>query len=530
MIKSLKKKLTISSLFLAYILAGSFLSVTTGITSDEYHEQKNWIVNLSAIKDFIYTGEYDSFLEYWDRYHGIAFQLISQPIQFFIKDFITNINNVTDYGGLLISKHFVVFLTFAGSGIFFYLILLKITKDENISLISTTIYLLYPYLFGHAQFNPKDIPFLSFWLITTYFSLKVFEDLFQEIKIGFKSIIIFSLSTAFLISIRIAGFLIFVQFFISLLIYLERKKISFYSFLKRNYKNIIFFAATFLIFVILFSPIFWHNPIEIINSIKWMGKYPQNVSTLTNGSLLYSLHLPSSYYFIWLFFKLPILILIGYCLFPLVESKIFKDDIITIYYGTITISVPIIIVLFILRDVAVYDELRHLLFIFPLIFITGLTNIFYFIKKKFLLPILSFVIIFFLSENIFLNPYQYTWLNSFAKFGNIEKNFEVDYWGVNNKNISKKIINYVEENNIEKSIDIYSDIYLKEFLIPQGFNGYFGDYTQVDDAKLKPFIAHKTQRNVRRSDPKDCKLIWKENLNYTFYKKNINVSSLWLCD
>ena len=130
----------------------------------------------------------------------------------------------------------------------------------------------------------------------------------------------------------------------------------------------------------------------------------------------------------------------------------------------------------------------------------------------------------------FLNPYQYTWLNSFAKFGNIEKNFEVDYWGVNNKNISKKIVNYVEENNIEKSIDIYSDIYLKEFLIPQGFNGYIGDYTQVDDAKLKPFIAHKTQRNVRRSDPKDCELIWKENLNYTFYKKNINVSSLWLCD
>ena len=35
--------------------------------------------------------------------------------------------------------------------------------------------------------------------------------------------------------------------------------------------------------------------------------------------------------------------------------------------------------------------------------------------------------IFFISENYFLNPYQYTWLNSFAKFKKIEKNFEVDY-------------------------------------------------------------------------------------------------------
>ena len=110
MIKSLNKKFIILSLFLAYILIGSFLSITTGITSDEYHEQKNWLVNLSAIKDFIYTGEYESFLEYWDRYHGIGFQLISQPIQFLIKDFVTNINNITDYGGLLVSKHFVVFL------------------------------------------------------------------------------------------------------------------------------------------------------------------------------------------------------------------------------------------------------------------------------------------------------------------------------------------------------------------------------------------------------------------------------------
>ena len=95
MIKSLNKKFIILSLFLAYILIGSFLSITTGITSDEYHEQKNWLVNLSAIKEFIYTGKYESFLDYWDRYHWVAFQLISQPIQFLIKDFVANINNVT---------------------------------------------------------------------------------------------------------------------------------------------------------------------------------------------------------------------------------------------------------------------------------------------------------------------------------------------------------------------------------------------------------------------------------------------------
>ena len=149
MISSSNKKKISLTIFFIYFCIGSYLSLTNGITSDEYHEQSNWLVNLSAAKEFISTGQYESFLKYWDRYHGIAFHLISQPIQFFIKDIVTQINDVSEFGGLLISKHFVVFLIFCVSGIFFYLILLKITKDESISILSTAMYLLYPYLFGH---------------------------------------------------------------------------------------------------------------------------------------------------------------------------------------------------------------------------------------------------------------------------------------------------------------------------------------------------------------------------------------------
>ena len=89
------------------------MSLTNGITSDEYHEQNNWIINLSAAKEFFATGKYENFLSYWDRYHGIAFHLISQPIQFFIKDLVINLNNVSEFGGLLISKHFVFLVFFS---------------------------------------------------------------------------------------------------------------------------------------------------------------------------------------------------------------------------------------------------------------------------------------------------------------------------------------------------------------------------------------------------------------------------------
>ena len=529
MIRNLNKKYLFISTLLIYFFIGSYLSLTTGISSDEYHEQSNWIINLSAIKEFLSTGQYDSFLTYWDRYHGIAFHLISQPIQFLLRDIVIDLNGVSEYGAQLIAKHIVVFFIFCVSGVFFYFIMLKITKNENISFISSLIYLLYPYLFGHAQFNPKDIPFMSFWLICSYLSLRVFENLYTRKALGIKNLIILSFLTSFLISIRIVGFLILIQYLITLLIYLEKSKKTFLIFIKENFRNILIVLVSLFLFIIILNPIFWHNPIEIINSLKWMGKYPQNIGTLTNGSLMYSLSLPSSYYFIWLFFKLPILVIVGYCLFPLVERRVFRDDIVTIYYGTIIISVPLILVIFILKDVAIYDELRHLLFIFPLIFITSLSNIYYFLKKKILYLALFLMTGFLISENFLLNPYQYTWLNSFAKIKKIEKNFEVDYWGLSNKNIQKKIIEYVENKDIDKSICVYGDFYVKEFLKPQNFSCLML-YTQVDEAKVRPFLAYKNLRNVRRSDPKDCKLIWNETFKYTFYNKKVSAGTLWYCD
>ena len=183
MIKSIKKNYLIYFFFLIYFFIGSYLSLTSGISSDEYHEQKNWLVNLTAAKQFIQTGDYNELINYWDKYHGIAFQFISQPIQYLIKDFVTDLNYVSNYGGLLLSKHFVVFSIFCLSGVFFYLITFKITAKIYVSLFSTSIYLLYPYLFGHAHFNPKDIPFLSFWLINTYFSLRIIEDLYLKKKL-----------------------------------------------------------------------------------------------------------------------------------------------------------------------------------------------------------------------------------------------------------------------------------------------------------------------------------------------------------
>ena len=66
-------------------------------------------------------------------------------------------------------------------------------------------------------------------------------------------------------------------------------------------------------------------------------------------------------------------------------------------------------------------------------------------------------------ENYSLNPYQYTWLNSFSKFYKIDKTFEVDYWGISGKNLNLKIRDHASQNKIEKTICIYGSNFQKFF-------------------------------------------------------------------
>jgi len=102
------KNLSYVFLFI-YIIVGIYLSVTNGITSDEYHQQLNWEVHKAAIISFFKNGNYDVLLNYGDRYHGVAFNLISQPFSILFNKFVSNLNGLTTYGGLLVAKHIAIF-------------------------------------------------------------------------------------------------------------------------------------------------------------------------------------------------------------------------------------------------------------------------------------------------------------------------------------------------------------------------------------------------------------------------------------
>tara|TARA_B110000305_G_scaffold30789_1_gene29352 strand:- start:403 stop:1983 length:1581 start_codon:yes stop_codon:yes gene_type:complete len=525
----LKQKSIIIFALLFYAIIGSYLSITNGISHDQWHEQLNWSVNFNAIKGlFNNNGDYEILINYIDKYHGIGFHYFSQPIQFITHKFIANLNQVSDISAYYISRHLAVFLIFSISAIFFYFLSLKVASDKKFSVMATFIYLLYPYFFGHAQINGKDIPFLSLWIICSYYLFTIIENFYFDKKNSFKTILSISFFTAFLISIRITGVLILIEYFIALIIFINIKDIKIFAFLNNNKNFIILFSFLLCLFVYILNPVLWLNPLEFFKSIEWMGKYYHDICTLTFGKCMRALNLPASYIFIWFFFKLPILILVGLTMYPFVEKKIMNNGIKTIHYLTLVFTLLGLLSIFIIKKVALYDEIRHIMFLIPLIFLIALYNIFLFNKKVYyFLTIL--VSIFFVFENASLKKYQYTWLNSFAKLTNIEKNFQIDYLGISNKNISKKIISHATKNNLNKDICIYGGPYTEAFLEKRGFS-CFGTYGIVDAVKNKPFYAYQNVRNIKRSKPKDCNLIHLEKYNYFFYSKDIIAAKLWYCD
>ena len=525
------KKNFFAGFLIIYFLIGSTNSFNSGISFDENYEELNWKFHVSLITKIsskIISGENidteklkseaKGFVGY-----GIGFQIISQPIQSLLGKIFTANSELDSYGLKLLCKHFVVFLFFY-FWFFFYLILKKFWIVKFSSL-GTIFYLTYPYLFGQAMFSPKDIPFLSMWLICTYFSFRIFKKMVFKEKIKTYDVFLISFLTALLFSIRIAGILILIQYFVTLLLYFNLYEIKISTFFKNFYKKVFLFSFfTFLITYFL-NPIFWIDPSFIIETIKINVGHFNNVGTNTFGKIMYSKDLPSTYLPIWFLVKIPLIIIIGIILIPFTEKKIFENKERSLYFGTILITTFFIPFILIIKKVHLYDEIRQVMFLIPFIFILGLVSIFI-ISKKIYFFVTIFMISFFLAENIKLNPYQYVWFNLPSRTIDLSNNFELEYQGISGREIAKYILKNESENLCILTNPIHT---VKPFLNNTNFNCY--DIWQKIDSNFKrPFLAVQHVRNIKKSLPYGCKEIYQSNFNLFFYKKELVAAKLLKCE
>tara|TARA_B100001093_G_scaffold514193_1_gene587689 strand:+ start:4008 stop:5576 length:1569 start_codon:yes stop_codon:yes gene_type:complete len=508
-----------------FSIIGIYLSLNVGISHDEYHDSLVWSTNKNIYQNYFFNKNLNTkFADGGMGFYGIGFHIVSMPIEYLIS-FIFPKYDITELGKLLVTKHASVFIFFIISSIYFKKIIYIITKNNFYSKISTLLFLTYPYLLGHSFFNIKDIPFMSVWLICTYYIIYIIKDLYKKNIIKNKNILILSILTAYLLSIRISGILIFVEYLIFAIILFNISNLHFTKFVKYFYKQIIFFTFLTLIIFYLLHPNYWKDPFKVIDAIQYMSQHIQTACTVTLGECMKAQNLPSTYLPIWFFFKLPVIILLGLILFPFVEKKIFNNKENILVIGSLLISVFFVILILILFKVNLYDELRQVLFLIPLFFITSLTFLFFF-SKKISIGIITLFIIFFTIQNIKIYPYNYVWLNNFSSFTSVNKSFELDYWGIS----SKKIAEYFNNNNVDLKNCIISNRNdgIEAFI--QQDKSCFISFKNLHKKNIRPFHVVLMERGKNKGLPNNCNSIHEEKININFSNEDLILARVFKCN
>ena len=424
-----------SFILLALICIGLFAALKVGLNYDEDAEFRTYLKNIGAINGLAHGSaiEYQDLTQYFDRYYGVGFHLLSFSIGAFLHNLVGDLLPFSQLGSRLIWSHAIIFLTFIGSGILVRSCILKLTSDKLISFLGMFAFLFWPYLFGHGTMNIKDVPFMFAWLCCTFQMIRIFEEAKIKCRFSVWNSVFLGIFTGWLISIRVSGVLICIQYFwigVFLLTNtpLENEK----NYIKKFLLNVLIIVGVSAASLFVFFPILWHNPIEIIKAIQYMSSHPWQGNTLTAGQFIEPKTRLIFYMGAWFLVKLPVFILMGLLLTPIAIWKALISKKLSIHgqiFIALFLSVISTLMTLIIMRVALYNELRQILFIFPLLLIISIAAL-YVLSKKGTIFVLLVTVALMVVDGVKLYPYGYTYINEIARFSHIGRQYETDYYGL----------------------------------------------------------------------------------------------------
>jgi hypothetical protein len=349
---------------------------------------------------------------------GPAYLLIATPLVSLLK-----------WLGLDLASawHLTNFLTF-NLGIYLLYRLASRWVDSWSALAVAALFSFQPLLWGHAFINPKDIPFLVFFLGSVVFGFELIDEIntnSQSPKLPITKLLLASFFLGIATSIRVLGPLAAI---ITILYALNQKvKISVLL------KSIWLYAAISIAIMFAFWHYLWLNPIgKFIEVFVFMSDNPTQLNVLFAGENFRAGEIPRRYLPVLLAYTLtePFWLLTvfgGLIAFWKSDNK----KRLTLALLALWFLIPFVYVL--LRRPAMYDGYRHFLFILPPLFIfTGFAfeAIFAWTKQIWQKAIFVIAILAFgLLPIIQLHPYQYAYYNNLA--GGVDgvfRNYETEYW------------------------------------------------------------------------------------------------------
>ncbi len=333
--------------------------------------------------------------------------------------------------------HLINFLFFQ-IGVYFLYRLSTRWMQPSAALAAAALFAWQPMLWGHAFINPKDPPFLTFFLAAVCLGFEMVDKFNGDNKAKFSTIILPAVILGITTSIRVlgplAGLLVFIYFAFTLF---QNKSLRI-----SMAPWFIFFAYGIIAVVVIFLtwPYLWEDPLtRFVDVFRLMSDNPTNLSVLFGGQVYRAGELPRTYLPfmlgntltepVWLSFIAGVIN--GYRKLITEQSSQRRNNLITITLVFLWFSILVTYVL--IRKPAMYDGMRHFLFIIPPIFIfSGFA--FELMKDRITTSWLyAGIVLLIVAPGIFgiarLHPYEYTYYNSFiGGTQNAFRKYETDYW------------------------------------------------------------------------------------------------------
>jgi hypothetical protein len=356
---------------------------------------------------------------------GPAYIILAHPLVSGIK--FLGVDNASAW-------HLVNFLTFQ-LGVYLLYRLAKRWMSKSAALASAALFAWQPLLWGHAFINPKDPPFMVFFIGSVCFGLEMIDTLKDsKSRTSWKPFWVTLLAAFFLgiaTSNRVLGPLagIFVAIYA-----LGKLKIP------TLIKHLAIYAVLAILIAFITWPYLWTNPLQkFIEVFGFMSDNPTQLKVLFNGQLYSANELPRRYLPVLLGLTLtePVLplFLIGVLTSFWEKFKTIRADhwsLVTDYFLLLFwFLIPAAYV--ILRQPPMYDGYRHFIFMLPPLFIFAgfaFEKLFELAKSRWVMGVMALIL---LAPGIYsliqLHPYEYAYYNSFTGGDSgAFRRYETDYW------------------------------------------------------------------------------------------------------
>ena len=426
MIAGLKKHVAAIVIFTVSVVIGLSTYRDYGVAWDDTTQREIGTVSYN----YVFNGD-EALLGYADKDYGVGFEL---PLIILEKQL-----DLSDTRDIFLMRHLVTHLFFLVSMFAGYLLIYRLFRNRLVACMGFVMLVFQPRIYAHSFFNTKDVPFLSMFLL----SLFAIYLLQQKQKTGWY--VLAGLVIGYTVATRIMGIVLFG--FVSLVVLADvirayRKGNAIRLYLVRYFA----FIVVFLLTLYAAWPYLWTDPVgRFVSAYNAFSHYRWEGEVLFQGRIIKASSLPWTYVPVWIGISTPVLwvffAIAGIILLLIRFSKTsasFLCDTTQRNFVIYLLSVLIPVLAVILLGSVVYDDWRHLYFIYPPLVIIMLYAVSYFVGRGWKnLVVGAFGLQLYLVAVVMIreHPYQQVFFNRLVshKEGSLKKKYEMDYWGCSYK-------------------------------------------------------------------------------------------------